>query len=275
MDRSLSGILLIALIGSSVAYIALVGGGSERLSILEIKVPERMSFSEEEYHVLASVVAEREVARAELRFHWLRGAGGEAVLELREIFGQRPGIGPEEAVGLVPMLSLLDGFTSSLGVDPALLEVDLPIDGRPYRLVLFSLGPVQETFMPGRIGFGEGRRPIASGDYALLLNESGHLVNFYTGYPSFFRDLEQTLLSLEMDVDREKLVYQNRTAESSLPRLRDLPLVGRLGLPLSAGQRLDLLISVDGMSLRAWAPQLCVIEIWVDGSLSELRAFRT
>ena len=91
--------MLIALVASSVAYLAFSGGKVEKLSILEIRVPERMGYSDEEYHVFASMVARSNVSEVDLRVHWLRGLGREALEKAREELGVfDAGADPMEAV---------------------------------------------------------------------------------------------------------------------------------------------------------------------------------
>jgi hypothetical protein len=275
-DRSLPGILLIALVASSVAYLAFSGGGEEKISILEMRVPERMYYSDEEYHVVASMVARSEVSEVDLRYHWLRKVDRETLVESREVMGiLEPGIDPLDAIGRVGMLEYPLEFSRDLGVDPTVLDLQADFDGMVYRVIFVSIGPAQELFLPGRIGPGEGVRPIVSGSYALMINSTGHLVNLFTGYPAFFYDLERTIISLEVGINRDKTIYQNRSPVSSLPRLRDLPPVGTIRLPLREDDRMDVVISIGGRGLMWWSPRLCVVEVRAEGDLLESWAYAT
>jgi hypothetical protein len=274
-DRSLPGVLLIALVASSALYLAFSGGGAERLSILEIRVPERMSYSDEEYHVIVSVVARTDVSEVDLRLHWLRGEDRETLLDAQEDLGVFKEGDPRDALERVGFLDQPLAFTGDMGVEPTVLDMMTEVTGMMQRVILMSIGPTQELFLPDRIGGGDGRRPQVVGSYALVVNSTGHLTSLMTGYPAFFDDVERTLISFEVAVNREKTVYQNRTLESSLPRLRDLPIVGRLRLPLTEGDRMDVVASIEGRSLRWWAPRLCVIEIWADGEIIEAGAYPT
>jgi hypothetical protein len=275
-DRSLVGVLLIALVGSSFLYLALSSGEGDIVSVLEIRVPDRITYSDEEYHVVASLVALREIAEVDVRFHWLAPIRSETMEEMRIAFGvQSIDIDREDLLDLLPRLREVWRRSKEIGGQPGILDLDVTRGGAPYRIVLYTFGPVQEAFMPARIGDGEGARPVVSGDYAVLINESGHLAGFYVGYPAFFYDVERTLVRVEVGLDGGKSTYENRSAESSLPRLRDLPLIGRLRLPLEEGDRLDLLIAIEGRSVRLWRPALCVTEIICNGELLDKRTFFT
>ena len=275
-DRSLPGVLLIALVASSVAYLAFSGGGEEKISILEMRVPERMYYSDEEYHVIASMVARSEVSEVDLRYHWLRKVDQETLVESREVMGVlEPGIDALDVLGRVGLLEYPVEFSRDIGVDPTVLDLSTDFDGMTYRIIFISIGPVQELFLPERIGPGEGVRPIVSGSYALMINSTGHLANLFTGYPAFFYDLERTIISLEVGINLEKTTYQNRSPASSLPRLRDLPPVGTIRLPLREDERMDLVISIEGRSLMWWSPRLCVVEVRADGDLLDAWAYET
>jgi hypothetical protein len=274
-DRSLPGVLLIALVASSVLYLAFSGGGAERLSILEIRVPERMYYSDEEYHVIISVVARSDISEVDLRLHWLRGVDRETLLEARADLGVFTAGDAREALESVEFFDQLLAFTSDTGVEPTIHDIWAEVNGMIQRIIFLSIGPAQELFLPDRIGQGEGRRPQVLGSYAMMINSTGHLANLFTGYPAFFDDVERSLISFEVGVNREKSVYQNRTLESSLPRLRDLPIIGRLRLPLAEGDRLDVVAFIEGRSLRWWSPRLCVVEIRADGELVEIGAYPT
>lgn len=274
-ERSLPGVLLIALVASSVLYLAFSGGGAERLSILEIRVPERMYYSDEEYHVIVSVVARSDVSEVDLRLHWLRGVHSDILLEAQADLGVFAAGDALEALERVGFLDQPLAFARGTGVEPTVLDLRAEINGMIQQIIFLSIGPAQELFLPDRIGQGEGRRPQVLGSYALMVNSTGHLVNLFTGYPAFFDDVERTLISFEVGVNREKSVYKNRTLESSLPRLRDLPIIGRLRLPLAEGDRLDVVAFIEGRSLRWWSPRLCVVEISADGELVEAGAYPT
>lgn len=275
-DRSLPGVLLIALVGSSVIFVAFSGGTREKLSILELKIPENMFYSDEEYHIVASMMARSDLEEIDLRLHWLRGVGGDQLEEFRDSYEIQPfDLDAVEALRLIPFLDHIISFGQTVGLGPTLLDFQILFKGEPYRVIFLSVGLAQELFMPERIGAGEGVRPMVTGNYAILMNQSGHLVNFYSGYPYFFYDVDQTLKSLEVGVNLQKTIYCNRTPVSSLPRLRDIPSFGRLRLPAQEDDRIDLLISIDGRSLRLWTPRMCVTEIWVDGERLDAQVFLT
>jgi hypothetical protein len=234
-----------------------------------------MSYSDEEYHVIVSVVALSNVSEVDVRLHWLRGVDREILLEARDDLGFFPAGDAREALQRVGFLDQPLALTGDMGVEPTILDMRAEVNGMVQRIIFLSIGPVQELFLPERIGRGEGRRPIVLGSYALMVNSTGHLTNLFTGYPAFFVDVERTLISFEVGVNREKSVYQNRTLESSLPRLGDLPIIGRLRLPLAEGDRLDVVASIEGRSLRWWSPRLCVVEIRADGELVEAETYAT
>ncbi len=273
-ERSLAGVLLIAMVGSSVVFFAMVRRASPAVSILELNVPEIMYYSDEEYQVVASLLARRDVQQLGVRLHWLRGLGQEALDEIRSSFSAHSQErDPLQILQGVAFLKDVIALAEGAGFVPQPLALELVVSGVPHRLVVFSLGPVQDLFMPDRIGGGEGQRPNAVGDYALLFDQSGELAGFYQGYPAFFYDVEQTLRSLEVGMGTGKAVFADRGPESSLPRLRDIPPMGHLNLNPGEGERVDLIVSIQGRSLRLWTPQLCVIEVLVDGDLAEARAF--
>jgi hypothetical protein len=235
-----------------------------------------MFYSDHEYQVVASLLAQAELSDVDLRLHWLGGVGEERLEVLRESFGvQGKDMEADEVFELIPLLADVRDFAADLGMVVDLVDTEVKVEGDPHRVILLSLGPTQELFMPDRIGYGEGQRPVAIGDYALMVNRSGHLVNLYQGYPAFFYNVERTLKFMEVDVNREKTIYRNRSLAESLPRLRDIPLIGRLRLGAQEGDRVDLLISIDGKSLRFFAPALCVVEIWADTESELVQTFLT
>jgi len=274
VERSLLGVLLIALVASSCIYLAFIGGERKKLSVLEIAVPGSMFYSQNEYRVAVSLLARKGIEEAEIRLHWLRGQGKEPLQEIRDTFGIKPFDGDAETILLsIPLVADLVSATRNLSIEPTFLDERISMEGRPHRLIVVSVGLAQEAFMPERIGPAPGERPLAIGDYAVLMNASGQLVQFYSGYPHIFYDPERTVKSLEIDRNREKTIYENRTPESSLPGLRQLPRFGRVRLGLGKGDRMDVLLSLDGRTLRAWCPDLCVVEIWADGQRQEVCPF--
>jgi hypothetical protein len=221
------------------------------------------------------VVARSDVSEVDLRLHWLRGVNLETLLEARDDLGVFTTGDAREALENADFLVQPLAFARGTGVEPTVLDMRAEVNGMMQRIIFLSIGPAQELFLPDRIGSGDGRRPQVVGSYALMVNSTGHLTALLTGYPAFFDDVERTLISFEVGVNREKSVYQNRTLESSLPRLGDLPIIGRLRLPLVKDDRMDVVASIEGRSLRWWSPRLCVVEIRADGELVEAGAYTT
>jgi hypothetical protein len=275
-DRSLPGVLLLALTASSVAFLALKSPTHPKLSILEISVPETMFYSETEYYFAASVVARTGLAEIALKLHWLRSIGADELSEAKAQFGVKDySADADDILVSIPAWRDILALSAGLGVVCEPQDLELVIEGQPHRLILCSIGPAQETFLPQRIGAGEGERPLVVGDFAVLMNRSGHLVGLYEGYPAFFYDVERTLKSLEVDVNQGKSVYRDRESVSSLPRLRDIPPLGvlRLRYEVREGDQIGLLISIDGRGLRFWKPQICAVEVLADGEPTDRRAF--
>lgn len=274
-DRSLPGVLLIALTASSVAFLALKSPDHPKLSVIEVSVPETMFYSENEYYFSASVVARTALAEVALRLHWLRSIGADELAEAKAQFGVKEySTDAGEVLVSIPAWRDILALSAGLGVACEPRDLELVIEGQPHRLIFCSIGPAQEIFMPQRIGAGEGERPLAVGDFAVLMNRSGHLIGLYEGYPAFFYDVERTLKSLEVEVNQVKSVYRDREPVSSLPRLRDIPPLGilRLRYEVKEGDQIGLLISIDGRGLRFWKPQICAVEVSADGEPTDLRA---
>ncbi len=276
-DRSLPGVLLIALAASSVAFLALKSPTHPKLSIIEISVPETMFYSETEYYFAVGVVARSNLAEVALRVHWLRSIEADELAEARALFGVKDySADAGEVLLSIPAWRDILALGAGLGVACEPQDLQITIEGRPHRLILCSMGRAQEIFLPQRIGEGEGERPLAIGDFAVLMNRSGHLVGLYEGYPAFFYDVERTLKSLEVDVNQEKSDFRDREPVSSLPRLRDIPPLGvlRLRYGIKQGDQIGLLVSIDGRGIRFWRPQMCAVEVFADGErAADTKAF--
>jgi len=267
---------LVALTASSIAFFLLKGSAQLKLSVIEIGVPETMFYSETEYYFAASLVARSDLEDVALKLHWLRSVSEDRLAEARALFGVKEySTDACEALLSIPAWRDIVQLASELCVRCEPQDLRVSIDGQTHRLILLSIEPAQEIFLPERIGGGEGERPVVLGDFAVLMNRSGHLVGLYQGYPAFFYDVEHTVKSLEVDVGEEKITYRDREPVSSLPRLRDIPPLGvlRLRTGVKEGVQVGLLICIDGRALRSWRPQMCAVEILADGKLVETRAF--
>jgi len=275
-DRSLPGVLLIALTASSVAFLALRSPTQPKLSIIEISVPETMFYSENEYYFAASVVARSDLAEVALKVHWLRSIEADELAAAKALFGTKD-YSADAGEVLLSIAAWRDimALSADLGVACEPQDLELTVEGQPYRLILCSIGPAQELFLPQRIGAGEGERPVAIGDFAVLMSRSGHLVGLYEGYPAFFYDVERTLKSLEVDVNQGKNEFRDQEPASSLPRLRDIPALGilRLRYGIKRGDQIGLLVSIDGRGIRFWRPQMCAVEVFADGERTDTKAF--
>jgi len=265
MDRILVGALSIALVASSVFFLAFIRSSSQPVSILRVSAPRSMFYSEQEYHAVVSLLARRDV-EIEIRPHWLASVSVDDLREIQSRCGQI-GIDVElaEVERLFPQIGTLANLSRLLGIEPEIIDFRLSREGKRERLIFFGFGSAQRIFMPEKIGQRRTRRPKAVGDYAVLINQSGTIAGFYKGYQACFYAPEQTLRYVEFDIDGDRTLYRNWSPESSKPRLSHLPLIGVFNFSLIQGQRFDMIISVDGRGLRLWRPSLWIPEILADG----------
>jgi hypothetical protein len=213
VDRSLVGVILIAIVVSTLITIFIIGEGGEYSIVKKIRPSWAPQRTGETYSFTLTMVANSNLGSVKMRHYCLMNRTDKIV----DV--SRSGT-PEEIAERIPEIEAYLDATSN---DPTLVDVsvhDVEIWEQEYELHLYDFSRVVWSSVPEGIMKSTNRPRSGIGflwdfydTFAVLLDKEGELSLFYQGVADFFLQKVISVKELSVEKNEEKEVYFGATVE--------------------------------------------------------------
>lgn len=277
MDRRLLGVILMALVVSSAAFVSLVGERVEEpIEVLkdEWNLPMgvdgfRIPSEEGRYAYSLGVVLRDQIQRLELVFMCLENQSSSFP---NLVNSSEPGLWDDfmNLSQIGPLASTIDlyPYVEERSIRP---EVALEAGNIDYRGVIYDMTQTQISTAPGPVP-----RTLQA-VHLLLRNEEGS-TSYYRGVRDFFVDRNRTIIDIMVQFNENLTRFAQRTSEQgeSVP-IEKAPAVGRLQFDdLRKDDQIFVSVAINPAMVPTRKSLLQLVLIFVDGEYhSALSHFMT
>lgn len=275
MERGLIGVLLICLVGSTVAVMLFLGERTTSpITILKVEYPERFGPGEPNRFAL-NVLARENVEDLKVEYSYLRMAGVKLMEELYQMDGFNESVidddNPEDFL-LIPREA--KNFIENLPGDGGFMtqKVELPYEYRKEMQIVKTdltlrffdyrkmLGWAPDTAIPFVYS--------TSTSFAVLSLPEGNVSYFY-GVSDFYLNRYDSMSDFEFGKNESTSLYLNpaiREVTGDFLHINHAPGFGTVEFgSLEKGQRAFLSFTTRDISL----PAIQVVRFWINGELIE------
>jgi hypothetical protein len=213
IDRSLVGVILIAIVVSTLITLFLIGEGGEYSIVKNVRpnwAPQRTG---ETYSFALTMVVNSNLGSMKIRHFCL-------INRTDKIVNISKSGTPEEIAKRIPEI---EAYLGATGNDPSLVDVsvhDVEIWEHEYELHLYDFSRVVWSSVPETIMKSTNRPRSGIGflwdfydTFAVLLDKEGELSRFYQGVADFFLQKVISVKELSVEINEEKEVYFGATTE--------------------------------------------------------------
>jgi hypothetical protein len=213
IDRSLVGVILIAVVVSTLITVLIISEGEEYSIVKRVRPGWVAQRTGETYSFTLTMVANSKLVSMKIRHYCLMNRTDKIVNI------SKSGT-PEEIAARIPEI---EAYLGATGNDPSLVDIsvhDVEIGKHEYELHLYDFSNVVWSSIPEEIMKSTDRPRSGIGflwDYydtfAVLLDGEGELSRFYQGVADFFLQKVISVKELSVEKNEEKEVYFGATVE--------------------------------------------------------------
>ena len=271
MNRELAGILVIAVMTSTILLVAIrLAASRDDVVILAIEVPEALAHGNKEYRMVASLVVQNRLSSLQIRYRWLERRGGTEYEMASTSWNSTESIGlePEKAWRRISKTQTVFSAVEELGFEPSSASERVTTGGKEYRMLFYDFSEFEEFMIPRYESPAPGdvaeqpEKNRVNTQYGLLVGEEGNLAGFFSGIADFFYQ-DYSIKSLRVLAGGDTVIYGDApNATGDLRPIADLPALGTLSFDKpEQGTRIDLVLVLDGRRLPSHSQYLLVMEM--------------